>query len=258
MKKLCKSVALVLALVMILQIMPMTAKAEDQANERPDTAGSYPLQLQAVDEGTVTKVGWFGSRFEKAITVTDMPAETPISGAGIVYDNLFNTALPNADYYIANKAFFWDLSPDDSIAPIDDRTQPVGTDVATLRKLLLSQAKQAEAAAAKGNGTGFYTVGGFVPWTLKYTTFADPQSNMENVSAEFAMVEHISTYHGQTDADAYGTVGLANASVFSHVPLKDGLKQNNDKGASSAVTYEKDTAYLLFFMGDWDGAAWRG
>ena len=243
-----------------IKIKTATASGETYPIEcyikAPDTTGTYTLQLQAVDEGTSTGVGYFGSLYQKNITVTDALPETPISGAGIVYDNLFNTALPNADYYIANKAFFWDLSPDDSIAPIDDRTQPVGTDVATLKQILLSQAKQAEAAAQNGNGTGFYTVGGFVPWTLKYTAFADPQSSMAEVTAEWTMVELISTYHGQTDADAYGTVGLSNASVFCHVPLNNQLKQNNDKGESSAVTYKEDTAYIMFFMGDWDGASW--
>lgn len=227
--------------------------------EAPTTSGDYTLKLQMVDEAS-GGVGWFGSTYEKTIavvgTVDDGLVETPIVSSGIIYENLFNTALPNADYYIANKAFFWDLSPDATIAPIDDRTQPVGSDVATLKAILLAQAQQADAAAENGNGTGIYTVGGFVPWYLKYTSYADPHSSMEPVTAEWTMVEIISTYHGQTDADAFGTVGLSNASIFSHVPLDTSLEQNNDKGEDSTVVYDADTAYIMFFMGDWDGAAW--
>ena len=223
----------------------------------PTTAGTYTLGLRMVDDGGV---GYFGSTYSHTITVIssedDGLVEVPVAEGGVVYDNLFNTALPNADYYIANKAFFWDLSPDATIAPIDDRTQPVGSDVATLQEILLSQALQADAAAKEGNGSGIYTVGGFVPWTVKYTNYCDARSSMEPVTAEWTMVEIISTYHGQTDADAFGTVGLSNASVFSHVPLSENLTQNNDKGEESTVVYDEDTAYIMFYMGDWDGASW--
>ena len=98
-----------------------------------------------------------------------VPTVELLSGSSTTaYPDMMNTMLPNSDYYIANKAFFWDLSPDDAIAPIDDRTQPVGTDVATLKTLLKAQSDRA--------GDTIFTVSGFVPWWLKYTSTSDPVS----------------------------------------------------------------------------------
>lgn len=216
----------------------------------PAAAGEVTFKAQMIRDG----VAWFGPVLTKTITVMSpsdfVPTEEMLAGSSTTaYPDLMNTMLPNADYYIANKAFFWDLSPDDSIAPIDDRTQPVGTDVATLKKLLLAQAGRA--------GDAIFTVSGFVPWWLKYTTTSDPaQSTMGDVASEWKMVDIISSYHGQLDADAYGMTSLSNASVFSKVPLRGNLKQSNDKGQSGTTVYDKDTKYILFYMGDYDAGSW--
>ncbi len=161
-------------------------------------------------------------------------------------DNLFNTFLPNADYYIANKAFFFDLSPDFA-PPVDDREQEPGTDLNTLESLLKSQRQLA--------GNHLITIGGFVPWFAKYTKFADPEANLEPTQAEFKFLDLASSYNAQKDADAYALTGLSNASVFQHIPLNT-LKQNNDKGANNKLVYEQGTKYIAFYMGDYDAGAW--
>ncbi len=215
----------------------------------PAQTGAKVLELRMVHDG----VAWFGDTYSWNIEVVSGAGSDPerviIAPESLIrYPDLMNTALPNADYYVAKKAFFWDLSPDAAIAPIDDRSQPLGTDVATLQKLLRAQASRA--------GNSIYTVSGFVPWHLKYTSYADPLSNMDPVPSEWKMIDIISAYHGQLDADAMGMVGLSNASVFSKVPLNSNLTQSNDKGASNTLTYRADTDYIMFYMGDFDAGAW--
>jgi len=203
--------------------------------------------------------------------------------AWINYDTLFWTTLANADFHIAQKAFFWDLSPDDKIAPIDDRGQPVGTDVATLNKLLYAQAQQ--------SGFNIFTVSGFVPWNYKYTSTSDPDvSHMGDVASEWTMISRLSAYGGQTEADANAGVGdISNCSVFMHVPLNAQFRQNNDKGESDTRALSrwelcKQTVrerlfqcrciaeseilrfllnplnprkhYVTIYMGDYDSASW--
>ncbi len=186
--------------------------------------------------------------------------EDVTAAASVMYSDLMNTMLPNADYYIAKKAFFWDLSPDDSIAPIDDRNQKVGTDVQTLNAILASQQKRAEDAVKAGDKTdAVFTVSGFVPWWLKYTTTSDPgHSTMGDVPSEWKMVEIISSYLGQVDADAYGMTSVSNTSVFSKIPL-DTREQSGKYDAENVntdVVYDKDTNYILFYMGDYDASSW--
>ncbi|MFA6245051.1 MAG: hypothetical protein WC655_29170, partial [Candidatus Hydrogenedentales bacterium] len=84
---------------------------------------------------------------------------------GIHYNDLLNAGIANQDYYIARKAFVFDLGPWGDEAPVDDPKQPLGTDRATLYAILKAQVKQNE-------GKQFTTVGGFVPWNLKYTDAA--------------------------------------------------------------------------------------
>jgi len=216
----------------------------------PENYGDYTIIFDLVIDG----ISWVGSNYKVNISINPREAsKIVVPDTEFIYENLFNTALLNADYYIANKAFFWDLSPDDSIAPIDDRNQKIGNDYNTLKEILISQSNQ----AAKTTETeGFFTVGGFVPWNLKYSNSSDPNSNITNVDAEWKTIDILSTYHGQTDADAYDTVGLANASVFQSVPLSDKLKQNNDKGESNSLVYSKDVVYISIYVGDFDGSSW--
>ncbi|MDR1061260.1 MAG: hypothetical protein LBL83_08665 [Clostridiales bacterium] len=190
-----------------------------------------------------------------APAVTDLfvepypPEEIVQLEGGIAYPKFFETCLANADYHIAQKAFFFDLSPDANRAPNDDPSQAVGTDVATLRALLLEQARQA--------GNKIFMVSGFVPWQLKYTNAVDPNA-MAPVSSEWTMVDIISTYGGEVEADATaGTGDVSNLSVLSYVPLNASFAQaDSTKGAKNGVVYDENAQYVLFYMGDYDSASW--
>ncbi len=241
----------------------------------PYTAGSYDIKIFATADvnkeirstaHTVNIVVGESSEF----AVKDFSNKTYDVGPTVGYGKvgLFNSALPSADYYIANKAFFWDLSPDDTIAPMDDRTQPVGTDVATLRKLLHAQMQQAQSRRSSGNldveGTGIFTVGGFYPWAYKYSYDVDSQSLMDPFHGEWNMVDILSEYGGQTDADAYGTIGLSNASVYQHIAVNlsgsAAVQMKNTFNPKTYCTeaYNPNKNYIMFYMGDYDGASWVG
>ncbi len=65
--------------------------------------------------------------------------------------------LTNHDYFISHKAFFFDLHVWADETPIDDPDQKAGTDLATLKELLLS-------AYEHGGKENMIHIGGFVPW----------------------------------------------------------------------------------------------
>ncbi|MDQ1256475.1 MAG: hypothetical protein QG656_1071, partial [Candidatus Hydrogenedentes bacterium] len=72
-----------------------------------------------------------------------------------------NATLTNHDFFIARKAFFFDLHVWEEESPVDDTAQAPGTDVATLRALLRTMSERAEGR--------IYHIGGFTPWAWKYT-----------------------------------------------------------------------------------------
>ena len=217
----------------------------------PSTAGTYYLNLQVVHDG----YGWFSGTIKQAITVSNSStsANTKKTYYGSVPLSLFHSGLNTSDYLIKNKAFMFELSPDSTKKPIDDRTQPLGTDVNTFRSILSSQRTQS-------NGEIFNVVG-FVPWFAKYSNSADSSSNMTAVQSEWAMVDIVSDYNGIIDADAANPIGITNASVFSHETLNPNLTQSNDKNAIKngdvvKEIYDPNTQYFVLYMADYDGGSW--
>jgi hypothetical protein len=164
---------------------------------------------------------------------------------GLHYTDLHNAGLANHDYYIAQKAFFFDLDPWGDETPVDDPKQPTGTDRKTLIALLHSQYEQ-------NQGKQFTSVGGFVPWNLKYTTDGPAGGKHDPVPAEWEYAAILSAHNAIMDADALGLVCLPNASAYRHYPLKPRYEQN-PKPAQRPL--EKKT-YVLIYMGDYDSAAW--
>lgn len=169
----------------------------------------------------------------------------------VYYADLQNRYLANRDYYVANRAFFFDLNPWQATVPDDDPTQPVGSDYDTLCAILTAQNARAGDAAI--------TIGGFVPWDSKYTVTTDP--NLPGVvESEWQSVTVFSEYNCIVDADAYAFTNMANASVYMHYPKKDSYinlaKQHNAEAkiAENAVLENKN--YILFYMGDYDSSAW--
>lgn len=168
----------------------------------------------------------------------------PWDKEGGMYPDLQNTMLSNHDYYISKKAFFFDLSPWGDESPNDDRNQPVGTDLKTLKEILLSLYNLSD-------GDKIITIGGFVPWFVKYTADSLEKCSHGAVETEWRYAEIISCYNGIMDADAYGISGLANASIFMHHPLKERYYQSRPPEKEL-----ENKTYIAFYMGDYDSACW--
>jgi hypothetical protein len=163
----------------------------------------------------------------------------------VCYGNMDNTLLANHDYYIANKAFFFDLSPWDDETPNDDRNQPLGTDLAVMKELLLSQYKQ-------NGGREITSVGGFTPWHVKYTDFNNNHCKHDGVPTEWKYGEILSAYNAIMDADAPNLCGMANASMFSRFRIDESLLKNERPPKRKL----ENKTYILYYMGDYDSAAW--
>ncbi|HYG33573.1 MAG TPA: GxGYxYP domain-containing protein, partial [Clostridia bacterium] len=165
--------------------------------------------------------------------------------------------LSNHDYFIARRAFFFDLSPWGDETPNDDPKQTLGLD----RKVFL-EVMRALHDQAKG---GVIKVGGFTPWPFKYTSHAQPPGKHEGVPSEWEFGRLISQFNGYMEADAAGLSAMANASFSQHYPLAARYSQPNPKPtirdwkASGHATAEGKVAKKLFvghYVGDYDAPAW--
>ncbi|NLN93273.1 MAG: hypothetical protein GX130_08220 [Candidatus Hydrogenedens sp.] len=165
--------------------------------------------------------------------------------AGFHYGDLFNTMLANHDYFISQRAFFFDLLVWEDEAPVDDPGQPLGTDYQTLCAILKSQYE-------RNQGSCFTSIGGFVSWDLKYTNHGPAGGTREPVPTEWQYVSLFSRYNAFLDADALGLACLTNSSFYRHFPLKERYTQ---QPVSPLPALENKT-YVLIYMGDYDSAAW--
>ncbi|MGF7081925.1 GxGYxYP domain-containing protein [Mucilaginibacter sp. UYCu711] len=163
--------------------------------------------------------------------------------------------LTNHDFFISRKGFFFDLSPWADESATDDPAQTPGTDVNTLKEMLLTAYNQ--------NKGGYAYLGGFPPWAFKYTKHA--KGTHEDVATEWEYSRIISAYNAFKDADAIGYGALANASFWQHFPLKKEYKQDwvtkaelTKKGylnAAGKIDY-KGRNFLIFYVGDYDASSW--
>ncbi|MGE5294426.1 MAG: hypothetical protein ACM3VT_06320 [Solirubrobacterales bacterium] len=166
--------------------------------------------------------------------------------------------LTNHDFFVAKNAFFFDLGIWGDEKPIDDPEQKMGTDLETLKALLLS-------AYQHGGRENMIHIGGFVPWAHKYTTHGISGGHHDPVPSEWEYGRIISAYNGFMDADAVGFGAMANASFFMHYPLKPAYRQDwvtREKLAERGYL-DKDgrvnfdgREFLVFYIGDYDCAAW--
>ena len=163
---------------------------------------------------------------------------------GFQYPDLDNAVLANQDYYVARKAFFFDLSAWADEAPNDDPGQPLGTDRATFAAILKSLAEQ-------NGGKKIATLSGFTPWNQKYTDHGNAGGKHGGVPTEWEHAALVSSYNAVMDADALGQSGLANASAYQHYPLKAHYTQT----PPPPRPLEAKT-YVLVYMGDYDASAW--
>lgn len=148
----------------------------------------------------------------------------------------------NADYWVAKRAFIFDVSPWGDCTPNDDPNQPLGTDLNTYNDIL--------EASYKKRGGEFGLLGGFVPWWIKYTDVVGQKHQTVQSEWEYTMLA--TSYNLVNDADA--AFGIANASFFMHLPqlTRDELKNPS----TPKIVYKNDTTYIAFCMLDYDASSW--
>jgi hypothetical protein len=167
-----------------------------------------------------------------------------------------DNTLSNHDWFVARRAFFFDLSPWGDEPPVDDPTQPLGAD----RRCLLAILRDLYDCAAGG----IIKIGGFPPWLYKYTTH-DGAGKHDGVPTEWEFVRLTSQFNAYDEGDAPGLGAMANASFFQHYPLKPRYPQPNPKPtlaqwqARGFVTADGRVAKKLFvghYAGDYDAPSW--
>ena len=165
--------------------------------------------------------------------------------------------LSNHDFFVSQKAFFFDLSPWGDEAATDTPSETAGADLAMLQEIL------GELNRVNG-GQRICHIGGFAPWAYKYTNAAGVGGKHNPVLTEWEFVRVISAYNAFMDADALSYGAMANASFWQHYPLqssypqswttRDALKAKGWIGADGKV--DTSRKYVLFYVGDYDSSAW--
>jgi len=164
--------------------------------------------------------------------------------------------LSNHDWFIARRAFFFDLAPWGDEAPVDNPGQAMGEDKRCLLEIL--------GLLYKNAGGGMVRLGGFPPWPFKYTTHAGAGRH-EPVPTEWEFTRLISQFNVYKEADAAGLGAIANASFFQHYPLRSRTLQPNPKPtltewrARGLVDANDKVAPKLFvghYVGDYDSPSW--
>jgi hypothetical protein len=165
--------------------------------------------------------------------------------------------LSNHDYFIARRAFFFDLSTWADETPTDDPLQPIGADYRAFKEVMSTLCAQARGQIIK--------VGGFTPWPYKYTSHSSPPGKHDGVPTEWEFGRLISQFNGYMEADAAGLAAIANASFFMHYPLAARYSQPNarpnqaawrNKGYVSATSQVAPRFFVSHYVGDYDAPSW--
>ncbi len=178
-----------------------------------------------------------------------------LDGAGTIPTNVigngidngpFNNQVFNHDYLVMKKAFCFDLTPNATETPCDDKEQPKGADRATLIKIL-------NAAYEKADG-GFTQVLGFPPWWVKYTRDFQNRGNKGGVELEWEFAQLASTYNCAMEADCAHPCCMVNGSAYTNYPIADHFE--NNKEYDDTLEFDKKTRYFTVYIGDYDSGAW--
>ncbi|CAK7065870.1 MAG: hypothetical protein PARBA_02501 [Parabacteroides sp.] len=166
--------------------------------------------------------------------------------------------LSNHDFFVSKKAFFFDLSPWGDEPATDDPGQPLGTDLNTLKLFL-------KTAYELNGGKKMCYIGGFPSWAFKYTDEPGIGGKHWAVGTEWEFSRIISSYNAFKDADAIGFGSLANASFWTHYPLKEFYTQKKvseqdlmNKGyldAEGKICFN-GRKFIIFYVGDYDASSW--
>ena len=164
--------------------------------------------------------------------------------------------LSNHDYFIAQRAFFFDLAPWGDEKPIDDALQVLGADRAMLLQILRALSDGAHGEIIK--------IGGFPPWPFKYTTHGGAGRH-EGVPTEWEFTKLISQFNAYHEADAANLGAMANASLWRHYPLQARYTQPNPrpnlanwqhKGYVLPDGSVAKKCFVAHYAGDYDAPAW--
>ena len=164
--------------------------------------------------------------------------------------------LTNHDFFVSKKTFFFDLSPWGDEPATDDIDQTLGTDLATLKEFLSE-------AYRINKGEKMCYIGGFPPWAFKYTQHAGGTHG--DVPTEWEFSKLIGAYNAFKDADAIGYGALANASFWTHFPLKEKYPQKRitieDLKRRGYIDEEgkvdvRGRDFIIFYVGDYDASSW--
>ena len=109
--------------------------------------------------------------------------------------------LSNHDFFVARRAFFFDLSPWGDEAPNDDPKQPPGLERGQFLDVMRALYDRADG--------GLIRIGGFTPWPFKYTSHAKPPGKHDGVPTEWEYGKLISQFNGYMEADAAGLAAMA-------------------------------------------------
>jgi hypothetical protein len=165
--------------------------------------------------------------------------------------------LSNHDYFVARKAFFFDLSPWGDERPNDDPRQPLGLDRKSFREVMTALYHRTEG--------GMIQVGGFTPWPFKYTSHASREHKHDGVPTEWEFGRLLSQFNAYMEADAAGLAAMANASFYRHYPLKARYLQPNPrpgpddwhvKGYLDAKNTVTNLLFVGHYVGDYDAPSW--
>ncbi len=174
---------------------------------------------------------------------------------------LQNHTVNNLDILIANRGATIDLNVWEDEATVDDPAQAPGTDLKTLREILL-------ACANNTRRKEMIAVYGFPPWAYKYTDFKSPywaaKGKHGGVPTEWKFAEVMTAYNAYMDADALGYSSFPNASFYQHYPVPTVVKQDATPtrerlikdGVLDADGHLLPVNYYAFYQGDFDAAAW--
>lgn len=141
---------------------------------------------------------------------TQVPTGSGAQGVAGSYD--LHT-VSNHDYFVAQKAFSFDLNVWADETPNDDPEQAMGTDRLVLEVILRS-------CYDLTGGEKMITVGGFTPSVFKYVGWKH-----QGVETEWETVKLLSGYNAMLDADACCVGAMANAVFYQHYPLPERLVQ---------------------------------
>ena len=164
--------------------------------------------------------------------------------------------LSNHDFFVSKRAFFFDLSPWGDEPATDEPSQPVGTDLNTLKEMLLLAYQQ-------NKHEKMCYIGGFPSWAYKYTMHAS--GIHDDVPTEWEFSRIISAYNAFKDADAISYGALANASFWQHFPTKKKYTQDwishkelQKRGLLTAdgKVNVAGRNFIIFYVGDYDASAW--